>query len=80
VLPLKKILALVEPQLEFDHYYVQKGVGWTLRETYNVYPAPAFSFIEKHIEKISAHAFSAATEKMTSKQKDQLKRLRRVKR
>lgn len=79
VLPLKKILALIEPQLEFDHYYVQKGVGWTLRETYNVYPKSAFSFMEKNIGKISVHAFSAATEKMSPKEREHLKRLRKVK-
>jgi 3-methyladenine DNA glycosylase AlkD len=79
VLPLKKILSLVEPQLEFDHYYVQKGVGWTLREAFNVYPEPVFAFIEKNIGKVSAHAFSAATEKMNPKQKKLLKELRKVK-
>jgi 3-methyladenine DNA glycosylase AlkD len=78
--PLKKILTLVQPQLEFEHYYVQKGVGWTLRETFNVYPEPTFLFMEKYIKKISAHAFSAATEKMTIQQKEHLKRLRKNKR
>lgn len=78
VLPLKKILDLIQPQLEFDHYYVQKGVGWTLREVYNVYPEKTFAFVEKNIGKISAHAFSAATEKMPPKKKQHLKTLRKV--
>jgi len=78
ILPLKKILDLVHPQLEFNHYYVQKGVGWTLREAYNVYPDKTFVFVEKNISKISAHAFSAATEKMPPKQKQHLKGLRRA--
>ena len=76
VLPLTKILQLVRPQLSFDHYYVQKGVGWTLREAGNVYPKPTYAFIEKNITKISAVAFSAATEKMSAKQKQHLKKLR----
>ncbi|MCB9026010.1 MAG: DNA alkylation repair protein [Bdellovibrionaceae bacterium] len=80
LLPYKKILSLVEPQLEFSHYYVQKGVGWTLRETYNVYPKQAFSFMEKHILKLSSHAFSAATEKLTTQQKKHLKNLRKARR
>jgi 3-methyladenine DNA glycosylase AlkD len=75
-LPVKQILALIEPQLDFDHYYVQKGVGWTLRETGNVYPAAALAFIEKNILRISATAFSAATEKMTHIQRARLKQLR----
>lgn len=77
VLPLKKILDLVQPQLEFDHYYVQKGVGWTLREAYNVYPDKTFTFVEKNIGKISPHAFSAATEKMPMLKKQRLKKLRK---
>lgn len=77
---LGKVLALVKPQLAFDHYYVQKGVGWTLREAGNVYPAPIASFIEKHVHEISAQAFSAATEKMSPRQKDHLKKLRKQRR
>jgi 3-methyladenine DNA glycosylase AlkD len=79
ILPLKRILDLVHPQLEFDHYYVQKGVGWTLREAYNIYPAKTFAYVEKNIRKISSHAFSAATEKMSPKEKQHLKRLRKIK-
>ncbi len=78
VLPLKKILVLLKPQLEFDHYYVQKGVGWTLRETSNVYPEPTYAFIEQNIKKLSATAFSAATEKMSQKQRAHLKGLRKA--
>lgn len=79
VLPLSKILALVQPQLEFDHYYVQKGVGWTLREAHNVYPEKTYLFIEKNVRKISAQAFSAATEKMALKKREHLIRLRKRK-
>ncbi len=80
VLPLSKILPMVDSQLEFDHYYVQKGVGWTLRETYNAYPNATFVYIKKNILKLSAHAFSAATEKIPSKQKNQLKEMRKQRR
>lgn len=77
ILPLPKILALVEPQLDFDHYYVQKGVGWTLREAGNVYPKEVFKYLEKNIQRVSAPAFSAATEKLSKPQKDRLKALRK---
>lgn len=77
VLPLKKILNLVEPQLEYEHYYVQKGVGWTLREAYNLYPQKTFLFIKKNIHRVSSTAFSAATEKMPPEQKAVLKTLRK---
>ncbi len=78
-LPLKKILTLVQSQLYYDHYYVQKGVGWTLREAYNVYPKSTLLFLKKNIRNISAQAFSAATEKLSSEQKMQLKELRKRK-
>ncbi|MGE0526706.1 MAG: DNA alkylation repair protein [Bdellovibrionales bacterium] len=76
----KQVATLLKPQLNFDHYYVQKGVGWTLRESGNVYPRETFAFIEGHISKISSHAFSAATEKMTPRQRHHLKNLRRMRR
>lgn len=77
VLPIKKILSLVEPHLDDDHHYVQKGIGWTLREAHNVYPQSTFPFIKKHIRRLKPQAFSAATEKMSTNQKALLKRLRR---
>ncbi len=77
---LSKIKTLLKPQLNFDHYYVQKGVGWTLREAGNVYPFPVYEFIENNIESISATAFSAAVEKMSPKQREHLKRLRKERR
>lgn len=75
--PLNKITALLKPQLTFDHYYVQKGVGWTLREAGNVYPDQVYAFIKKHILEISSHAFSAATEKMSNQRREHLKLLRK---
>lgn len=72
----ERVISLVKPQLAFDHYYVQKGVGWTLRETGNVYPKQTFKFVEENVHQISAAAFSATTEKMSAAQRERLKRLR----
>jgi 3-methyladenine DNA glycosylase AlkD len=77
VLPFSKITALVESQIDYDHHYVQRGVGWTLREAGNVYPKETFKFLEKNIQRLSAIAFSAATEKLAKAQKDRLKNLRK---
>lgn len=74
---LEKVLRLVEPQLEFDHYFVQKGVGWTLREAGNAYPERTKAFITKNIHSISSIAFAAATEKMKNADRERLKRLRK---
>jgi 3-methyladenine DNA glycosylase AlkD len=70
-------VSMLKPLLDDDHYYVQKGVGWTLRESGNVYPGPTYSFIESNLHSISSIAFSAACEKMPSKKREHLKKLRK---
>jgi 3-methyladenine DNA glycosylase AlkD len=74
----QKVITLLDRQMEFDHYYVQKGVGWTLREAGNVYPKETFQFLEANIHRVSSHAFTAATEKISPTQKSRLKQLRKV--
>ena len=77
---LNKILPLVENLLDDPDYYVQKGVGWTLRETYNAYPKQALAFVSKHAAAIDPAAFSAALEKMTPAEKAGIKERRKARR
>ncbi len=67
----------ISPLLTDKEYYVQKAVGWTLRETYNAYPKQAYSFIEENIKIITPTAFSTCLEKMTEKEKTSLKQKRK---
>jgi hypothetical protein len=76
-LPFNKIEKLVTPLLPDKEYYVQKGVGWTLREMYTVYPKESFPYFIKHIKSISSIAFTIAIEKMSAQQKIQLKAFRK---
>jgi 3-methyladenine DNA glycosylase AlkD len=76
-LPFKKIVALVEPLLTDKEYYVQKGVGWTLREMHTVYPSDTLFFFKKNIKTIHPIAFTIAIEKMSQREKDALKLMRR---
>ncbi len=76
VLSFVKLISLVKKQLHHEDYYVQKGVGWTLREIGNVYPDEVFAFLEANIGAVSAGAFSAATEKLSPAQKTHIKKLR----
>jgi 3-methyladenine DNA glycosylase AlkD len=76
-LSFHKIEALVTPLLRDKEYYVQKGVGWTLRELYTIYPKETFPYLIRHIKSISSIAFTIAIEKMSAKLKQQLKALRR---
>lgn len=61
------------------HYYVQKAVGWTLRELYNVYPEKTLSFVKKNIGKISSVAWVATSEKWPKNIKAEYSQLRKMK-
>ncbi len=76
-LPSEKIKALIHPLLTDPEYYVQKVVGWALRELHTVYPADALPFLKKHIKQIHSIAFTIAMEKMTAEEKEILKSLRK---
>ncbi|MCW3122899.1 MAG: hypothetical protein JWQ38_2391 [Flavipsychrobacter sp.] len=76
-LPYKKIEALLAPLLTDKEYYVQKGVGWTLRELNNIYPKLTYAFLQKNIKSISPIAFTIAMEKMNEEEKKALKAIRK---
>ena len=78
-LPYKKIIPLIENLLHDEEYYVQKGVGWSLREVYNVYPEETWKFMLKNHKHIHSIAFSAAVEKLPLNLKEELKTLRKTK-
>jgi 3-methyladenine DNA glycosylase AlkD len=67
----------VLPLINDKEYYVQKAVGWTLRESYNVYPKQTYLFIEQNIKQISPTAFTTCLEKMSEKEKQILKQKRK---
>jgi 3-methyladenine DNA glycosylase AlkD len=73
----KEIVKSVDNLLDDKEYYVQKGVGWTLKELYQVYPKPTFKYLKQNIKKIKPAAYSPATEKLTLKEKQELKQLRK---
>lgn len=68
---------LIDTQLTAPEYYVQKAVGWTLREMYNVYPKKTLVYVTKNIQKISPAAWYATSEKMTQSEKSALLKLRK---
>jgi 3-methyladenine DNA glycosylase AlkD len=77
VLPFEELISFIQPLLKDDAYYVQKGIGWTLREIYNIYPKETLDFIEKNTLDISSIAYSAATEKINKETKQKLNVLRK---
>jgi 3-methyladenine DNA glycosylase AlkD len=77
ILPYETIIPFVIELIDDKEYYVQKGVGWTLKELYCVYPNKTLKYIEKNATRISAIAFSAAIEKLDKADKERLKKLRK---
>ena len=75
--PFANIAPLVKNLLADPEYYVQKGVGWTLREMHSVYPKETSSFVDKHLNQIHPIAFTITIEKMTAAEKDFFKSLRK---
>lgn len=74
--PIQIMLKFIERHINDDHYYVQKGVGWALRECWNVYPKETFAFLKKYAGQIPPAGWTAATEKLSLKEKNILKELR----
>jgi 3-methyladenine DNA glycosylase AlkD len=71
------LLCLIEALMEDDHYYVQKGVGWALRECWNVYPKETFMYLKKSAHRIAPAGWTAATEKLSASEKKILTELRK---
>ncbi len=76
----KTVLSLIEPLLRDKDPYVQKGVGWQLREAYNLWPREILRFLESHVLELPAITFSYATEKLSKSDKTRLKEKRRASR
>ncbi len=75
--PVARSLKLITALLGDEDYYVQKGVGWALRECYNAYPAKTFLYLKKHAGVIHPDAFSAALEKVSVQEKAEIKKIRK---
>lgn len=55
-------LGLLEKLLDDPHFYVQRGVGWTLREVDRIDAKLQRAFVKKHLHRISGVAWFAASE------------------
>jgi 3-methyladenine DNA glycosylase AlkD len=68
-----KVFKFLKNLISDDHYYVQKGVGWTLRESIQAYPKETYAFVEKNLESLSSIAFTTVMEKVPTSRKDKYK-------
>ena len=77
ILPYDTIIPFINSLLDDKEYFVQKAVGWSLKELYNVYPAETLRYFDDNIKNVSSIAFTAATEKLKREDKERLKRIRK---
>lgn len=70
----------IDSHFEAPEYYVQKAVGWTLREMYNVYPEQTLIYIQRNNHRLSSVAWVAASEKLPLNTKKPLLKQRKTQR
>ena len=75
-MPLKKVLPLVTNCLDDERYYVQTAIGWVLREMGNVYNNEIVNYLETHSKQMSTAAFSRAVERLSIKERAQLRKMK----
>lgn len=76
-LPFETYIENIKSLLNDKDYYVQKAVGWTLREVYNIYPKKCLQFLKNNIHRIKPMAYSTATEKLDNVKKIKLNSLKK---
>jgi len=74
--PLARALPLVTTCLQDEREYVQKAVGWVLREMGHVYPDEVRAYLLEHITTISAVALRRAVERRSRGVRAELSALR----
>ena len=72
------VFELVSACLEDPDYYVQKGLGWTLREAYHIWPERVLAFLDHHVVTLAPAAWQAATEKLDKADRQRLKLKRKA--
>jgi 3-methyladenine DNA glycosylase AlkD len=69
----KHFLNSINPRILDEAYFVQKAVGWLLREFGEKFPNELLSFLYQNAYQMSSIAFATSTEKISSTDKEQLK-------
>jgi len=63
-MPIGEFLDLIDPVMGDDDKFVQKGLGWFLRESWKKYPEPVETFLMKWKDACGRTIIQYATEKM----------------
>lgn len=61
---IKLVFELIQPLISHKDPYVQKAVGWQLREAYKLKPEITLAFIQKNLTDLAPTSYSYATERV----------------
>jgi len=73
-IPLERMLAVIEPLMPDNDKFVQKGLGWFLREAWKKYPEKTEDFLLKWKDSCGRTIIQYATEKMDREYKSRFKK------
>lgn len=79
-MPAAHVYPMIERLIIDPHFFVQKAVGWVLREVEQVDPKGQRKFLRKHLHELGSAAYTTATEKFPPDEKEELKLLRKSRR
>jgi len=74
---LKKLFSIVEPLMLDAEKFVQKGLGWFLREAWKIYPRETEDFLLKWKDRCGRIIIQYATEKMDKANKVRFRRVQK---
>jgi len=75
--PLERLFNIIESLMQDDEKFVQKGLGWFLRESWKIYPKKTEDFLLKWKDTCGRIIIQYATEKMDKKNKDRFRRAKK---
>lgn len=76
-IPYEMGISIVESLLNDEEYYVQKAIGWTLKEMSELYYDKTLKFLQIHIKHIPSAGYSTSLEKLKNKDKVELQEIRK---
>jgi len=76
-IPLKTLFSTIKPLMLDDEKFVQKGLGWFLREAWKLYPKKTEDFLLKWKDSCGRTIIQYATEKMDKENKTRFKRVKK---
>jgi 3-methyladenine DNA glycosylase AlkD len=72
LIPFPYIKHVCNTLLKDNHYLVQKGYGWLLKESVKHYHDEVIEFLEQHVKDMPRTAFRYALEKLPTNEKERL--------